>query len=134
MTSTNTRNTPTPSAAFDFAFPQGAVLDNFRHMLDASQDLARGWAAINSELVELASQHMKRNVELWSHARSLDDTLKAQGEAAKAAIAQYFDAAGRLMQIGTKAITESCATIQKHHGTNGIDASGPKAPQTAAAA
>jgi selenocysteine lyase/cysteine desulfurase len=134
MTSTNTRSTPTPSSAADFAFPQAVVLDNFRNMLDAGQNLFRGWAAINSEMVDFASQQLKQNAEAWSQTHSLDETLKAQTEAARAAIAQYFDAAGKLMTISTQAITESCATLQKGQSKNGVDASGAKAPKTAAAA
>jgi hypothetical protein len=134
MTSTNTRSTPTPTSAADFAFPQGAILDNFRNMLDASQKLFRGWAAINSEMVEFTGQQLKQNADVWTHARSLDEALKAQSDVAKTVVAQYFDAAGKVMKIGTEAINESCATLQKGQNTNGIDASGAKAAKTAAAA
>lgn len=127
MTSTDTRSTPTPSTAADFAFPHAAVLDNFRNMLDAGSGLFRGWTAINSEIVDFASQQIRQNVEIWAHPRTLDDTLKAQADAAQAAIAQYFDAAGKLMTISTQAITESCATLQKSQSTNGAAKAASKA-------
>lgn len=129
MTSTSTRSTPTSA---DIAFPH--AVDNFRNVLEAGQDLFRGWAAIHSEVTKFATQQLKQSAEAWTHTRSLDDALKAQSEIAQSAFARYFETAEKVMKIGNQAFSESYATLQKIQTANGTDASGAKAPKTAAAA
>ncbi len=97
------------------AFDPSQTLAGFEPLLNASNKWFENWVAMSSELLEFGRNRLDRNLEIgrqMARCSSIDETMDLQADYARSTVREYFAEAGKLADLGARAMFESLMSWQ----------------------
>jgi hypothetical protein len=97
------------------AFDPSQALSGIEPLLNASNKLLENWVAMQSELLEFSRNRLDRNLEISkaiARCGSIDETMEVHADYTRSTVRDYFAEAGRLADIGTRAMLETLSMWQ----------------------
>lgn len=91
-------------------FDPSRALGNLEPLLQVGNKWFENWAAVSSELIEFGRARLDRNLEASkaiARSGSIDEAMDVQADFTRAALREYFTEAGKLADLGTRAMLDS---------------------------
>jgi hypothetical protein len=91
-------------------FDPSRALGGIEPLLQAGNKWFENWAAVSSELLEFGRARLDRNLEASKaivRSGSLDEAMDLQANFTRTTLREYFAEAGKLADLGTRAMLES---------------------------
>ena len=92
------------------AFDPGQAAGAIEPILQAGNKWFENWMALSSEILEFSRARLDRSFEVskaMAKTSSLDQAMDLQADYARSALRDYFSEAGKLADLGTRAMLES---------------------------
>ena len=96
-------------------FDPSQALSGLEPMLNAGNRWLESWAALSAELIEFGRAGLDRSLEMGkalARSGSIDEAMDLQAEYARVTVRACFEEAGKLADLGTKAMLESFSAWQ----------------------
>ena len=84
-------------------------------LLQAGNKWLEGWMAVSSEILEFSRLRLDRSIEVGkaiARTSTLDQAMDLQADYARSALREYVSEAGKLADLGTRAVLEGFWTWQ----------------------
>ncbi|MGO8917764.1 MAG: phasin family protein [Stellaceae bacterium] len=96
-------------------FDPSQALSGLEPLLTAGNKLFESWAAMSSELLEFGRARLDRSLEAGkaiARSGSIDEAMDLQADYTRTTVRAYFDEAGKLADLGTRAMLDSLMAWQ----------------------
>jgi hypothetical protein len=96
--------------AISALFDPSRALGGIEPLLQVGNKWFENWAAMSSELLEFGRARLDRNLEASKaivRSGSFDEAMDLQADFTRATLREYFAEAGKLADLGTRAMMES---------------------------
>jgi hypothetical protein len=96
-------------------FDPSRALGGIEPLLQAGNKWVENWAAVSSELIDFGRTRLDRNIEAGKaivRSSSLDEAMDVQADFTRATLREFFAEAGKLADLGTRAMLESLRVWQ----------------------
>lgn len=96
-------------------FDPTQALSGLEPLLTVSNKLLESWAAMSSELLEFGRSRIDRSIEAskaLARSASIDEAMDLHADYTRSAVSAYFAEAGKLADLGTRAMLESLSAWQ----------------------
>ncbi|HYM03655.1 MAG TPA: phasin family protein [Stellaceae bacterium] len=90
-----------------------AVISSLEPVLHVSSKWLEHWVAVSSEILEFGRSRLDRNFEISkaiARSGSMDEAMDLHADYTRSALRDYFSEAGKLADLGTRAMLESLQT------------------------
>ncbi|HZB89878.1 MAG TPA: phasin family protein [Stellaceae bacterium] len=97
------------------AFDPGQALSSMEPLFTASNKWLENCVAVGSELLEFSRSRLDRNLEIskaMAKCGSIDETMGLHEDYARSIVRDYFAQAGKLADLGTRAMFEAFSIWQ----------------------
>ncbi len=97
------------------AFDPSQALSGIEPLLNASNKWFENWVAMQSELLEFSRSRLDRNLEISkaiARCGSIDETMDLHADYTRSTVRDYFAEAGKLADLGTRAMLETLTMWQ----------------------
>jgi Phasin protein len=97
------------------AFDPSQALSGIEPLLNASNKWFENWVAMQSELLEFSRNRLDRNLEISkaiARCGSIDETMDLHADYTRSTVRDYFTEAGKLADLGTRAMLETLSMWQ----------------------
>jgi hypothetical protein len=97
------------------AFDPSQALTGIEPILLASNKLLETWMAMSSEILEFGRSRLDRNLEMGkaiARSSSIDEAMELQADHARTTVREYFSEAGKIADLGTRALLDSFTVWQ----------------------
>jgi hypothetical protein len=112
----------------EVSFDPMQAINGIEPILQAGNKWFENWAAVSSELLEFGRSRLDRNIEMGTaiaRSSSFDEAIELQADYARSAMREYFSEAGKLADIGTRAVIDTVMVWQpamREPGRRGVAA------------
>ncbi len=92
-----------------------AALNGIEPMLKAGNTWIENWMAVGSEMLDFGRSRLDRNLETSkaiARSTSLDEAIELQVDYTRSVLRDYFTEAGKLADLGARALVESLRSWQ----------------------
>jgi hypothetical protein len=99
----------------EVSFDPVQAINGIEPILQASNKWFENWAAVSSELLEFGRSRLDRNIEVGkaiARSNSFDEAIELQADYARSTVREYFSEAGKLADIGTRAVIDTVMVWQ----------------------
>jgi hypothetical protein len=97
------------------AFDPSQALNGIEPIFQASNKLLETWMAVSSEILEFSRSRLDRTLEMSkaiARSSSLDEAMELQADHARTTMREYFTEAGKIADLGTRAMFDSFSVWQ----------------------
>jgi hypothetical protein len=97
------------------AFDPSQALTGIEPIFQASNKLLETWMAVGSEILEFSRSRLDRNLEVSkaiARSSSIDEAMELQADHARTTVREYFSEAGKIADLGTRALLDSFSVWQ----------------------
>ena len=97
------------------AFDPSQALTGIEPIFQASNKLLETWMAVGSEILEFSRSRLDRNLEVSkaiARSSSIDEAIELQADHARTTVREYFSEAGKIADLGTRALLDSFSVWQ----------------------
>jgi predicted kinase len=97
------------------AFDPSQTLNGIEPIFQASNKLLETWMAVGSEILEFSRARLDRNLEVGkaiARSSSIDEAIELQADHARSTVREYFSEAGKIADLGTRALLDSFSVWQ----------------------
>ena len=97
------------------SFDPSQALGSIEPLLNVSNKWLENWVAMGSEMLEFSRSRIDRNLEVSkaiAHCGSIDETMGLHQDYARSTVRDYFAQAGKLADLGTRAMFETLSLWQ----------------------
>jgi hypothetical protein len=112
----------------DVSYDPMRAINGIEPIFQASNKWFENWAAVSSELLEFGRSRLDRNIEMGTaiaRSSSFDEAIELQADYARSTVREYFSEAGKLADIGTRAVIDTVMVWQpamREPGRRGVAA------------
>jgi hypothetical protein len=96
-------------------FDPSQALGGIEPIFQASNKLLETWMAVSSEILEFSRARLDRTLEMSkaiARSSSLDEAMELQVDHARTTLREYFNEAGKIADLGTRAMFDSISVWQ----------------------
>ncbi len=97
------------------AFDPSQALNGIEPIFQASNKWLETWMAVSSEILEFSRARLDRNLEIGkaiARSSSIDEAIELQADHARTTVREYFSEAGKIADLGTRALLDSFSVWQ----------------------
>ena len=97
------------------AFDPTQALTGIEPIFQASNKWLENWMAVGSEILEFSRARLDRNLEVSkaiARSGSIDQAMELQADYARSMVREYFNEAGKLADLSTRAMFDSLSALQ----------------------
>lgn len=97
------------------AFDPTQALTGIEPIFQASNKWLENWMAVGSEILEFSRARLDRNLEVSkaiARSGSIDQAMELQADYARSMVREYFNEAGKLADLSTRAMFDSLSAFQ----------------------
>ena len=97
------------------AFDPSQALTGIEPIFQASNKWLENWMAVGSEILEFSRTRLDRNLEVSkaiARSGSIDEAMELHADYARSTVREYFNEAGKLADLGTRAMLDSLMAWQ----------------------
>jgi hypothetical protein len=96
-------------------FDPSQALSGIEPIFQAGNKWLETWMAVGSELIEFSRSRLDRNLEMGkaiARSSSIDEAIELQADHARSTVRDYFSEAGKIADLGTRALLDSFSVWQ----------------------
>jgi Phasin protein len=106
---------PRAETQISVLFDPSRAFGGMEPLLQVGNRWVENWAAMSSELIAFGRTRLDRNIEAgkaFARSSSLDEAMDVQADFTRAALREFFAEAGKIADLGTRAMLESLRAWQ----------------------